>query len=383
MFSSFSTAKKKLKSPLCILSLLLLTCAILVFSGACTDGVRSGLENVSRLLIPSLFPFMVLSSFFIRSGIYKQIGRLLSPVTGFLFCLPGEACAGIILSFVGGYPVGARCVRLLYEEKSITAKQAEQMMLFCICSGPAFLITGVGTLLTGSPTAGIILYASQLVSGLLLGIVSGRIYRSEYPLPEKSLQKHTEPSTGLIDSFILSCADGAGAILQLTAMVVFFSMLLSLSRQTGVSEALCRLLEFTGLEHPQAEAAFPIILEVTAASKTICSNGCSLSVMAFASGFGGLCVLLQIFSMLKGVPVSRLRITAFRLINAALSAFIVYVYCLISRRPSPVFMLFGNMSAELTSTSAAGAIALVVMSAVFVLSLKNNRKYGRRTLYKS
>lgn len=369
------------KSLFRILLLLTVTASVLLYSGASSGGISRGLENVSGLLIPSLFPFMVLSSFLIRSGISAQLGRLLSPVTGCLFSLPGEASAAIIMSFIGGYPVGARCVRLLYEEKKITARQAEQMMLFCICSGPAFLITGVGTILIGNPTAGVILYISQLASGLLLGILVGRIYGREKPTANDTKPLVYE-KPGLTDAFILSCSDGAAAMLQLTAMVLFFSMMLSIAEQAGLSGMFCRLFRFIGLDYPEANAAFPIFMEVTAASRIICGSGCSLSVMAFASGFGGICVILQVFSMLGDIPLSRLKILAFRLVNAAVSGFTVYVICLFYRPAAQTFSVAGGVNTELTSTTLAGAAALVLMSVVFVLSLRNERSYIRRTVFK-
>ena len=51
--------------------------------------------------MPSLFPFMVLSSFIIHSGISKFIGKLLQPVIQFLFYLPGSAGSVIIMSMIG------------------------------------------------------------------------------------------------------------------------------------------------------------------------------------------------------------------------------------------------------------------------------------------
>ena len=60
----------------------------------------------------------------------------------------------------------------MYETKQISLNQARRMSLFCVGAGPAFLITAVGTVLLGNTKLGIILLVSQLISGLILGIIS-------------------------------------------------------------------------------------------------------------------------------------------------------------------------------------------------------------------
>ena len=145
---------------------------------ACAEGISSGLESSAKILVPSLFPFMVLSSFIIRSGAYECTGKIFSPLAK-IFGLPKSAVSGVILSFIGGFPVGARCVKLLYESGEISEKQAERMMKFCVCSGASFLITAIGTIMLNNVMAGIILYASQIVSGIILGIVSGIFSKRE------------------------------------------------------------------------------------------------------------------------------------------------------------------------------------------------------------
>ena len=105
---------------------------LLWFAGEAAKGIRQGLSAACELLVPSLLPFMVLSSFLIRSGLSDYFGRCCGRMTRHWFRLPPETAGTILLSFIGGFPVGAKCVRLLYEQRKITAAQAEQMMLFSL-----------------------------------------------------------------------------------------------------------------------------------------------------------------------------------------------------------------------------------------------------------
>ena len=86
---------------------------LLIFPKEVSEGIKTGLENSARLLVPSLFPFMVLSSFMIRSDAYEYIGKIFFPLARILRISEG-AVSAVVLSFIGGFPVGAKCVRLLY-----------------------------------------------------------------------------------------------------------------------------------------------------------------------------------------------------------------------------------------------------------------------------
>ena len=347
---------------------------LLIFSGEVSGGVAAGLRSSAGLLIPSLFPFMAVSAFIIRSGISEKIGIILAPVTRCFFKLPLSCSAAVFLSFAGGFPIGAKCVRLLYEKGSINAAQAEQMMNYCVCSGPAFLITGVGTLILHNAQLGIILYLSQVLSGLILGIISGRIYKSAAAgngeCMSRNIQNIPQSKNGIIDSFILSCSDAAGSVIGLTAMVALFGAITSVCDSSGVTAFVSAALRAAGAEAPFADNFFYIFTEVTKACTSIGSSGCPLWLFSFAVGFGGLCVHFQIFSILGDIPFSKLRFFVFRLMNAFLSSVIVYIVCRFYQPDGEVSLILGDVVLEYGAASFRGAAALVIMCAVFVFSLR-------------
>ena len=84
---------------------------------------------------------MVISSFIVKSNLSLKIGKLMSPLTKFLFNLPGYIGPTIILGLIGGYPTSARGVKSLFEKKIITDSDAERIMLFSVGAGPAFVVS--------------------------------------------------------------------------------------------------------------------------------------------------------------------------------------------------------------------------------------------------
>ncbi len=348
---------------------------LLCFSADAAEGVRKGLVCACELLIPALFPFMVLSSFLIRSGLSDSIGRVCGWAAVHGLRLPQEAAAAVLLSFIGGFPVGAKCVRLLYDEKKLTAQQAEQMMLFCICSGPAFLITGIGVLLLHNIQAGIMLFAAQVLSGLILGFSAGRLFGKKPDiLPKKPLVRPETSKGRWTEALMLSCEDGANALLQMTALVALFSMLSALSERTGVCELIKTVMQWCGAEYALSENTYYILTEVTMACQRIGSGGCPLWLLSAAVGFGGLCVHCQIFSIIRDIPLHKGKFFLFRLMNAFLSAGIIYIACQFYQPAAETFAVSGAVHAEWFSVTAAGTAAMVLMSVMFVLSLRRHRK---------
>ena len=104
---------------LCVLTSLF-ALGFLLFPTETAGGVTSGLELCLTRLLPATFPFVVLSSFCVYSGVSRILGTVLSPLTKWLFHLPGCCGSVILVGWLGGYPVGARGIVSLYQHGNIT-----------------------------------------------------------------------------------------------------------------------------------------------------------------------------------------------------------------------------------------------------------------------
>ena len=362
--------KRPVSAPMTVSVLFLLI--LLFMPEICSLGISEGLKSCCNILIPSLFPYMVLSGFMMRSGAAQTAGRLISPVTKGLFYLPGSCAAVMLLSFIGGYPVSAKCVSLLYQSGGINREQAERMMCFCVCPGPAFLITGVGVLMLGSPDSGGILYASQLISCLIIGILLGVISRLNGKKPPEKENHHIRADNGIIGEFILSCRDGAASMLDMTALVIIFVMLLGAFENIGASQ-LAGMISAQLLPDERAgKIIVPVLFEVTSGCRSVFNSGLPLWYMSFAAGFGGLCVHFQIFAILGSVPLRKSLYLFWRFLNSVLSTFITYVLCIFIPADTAVFAVSGGGNAELSASTAVGSTALLMLCGLFALSLRKS-----------
>lgn len=329
--------------------------AVLLFlqPAVVTDGLRKGLSVCGSSVIPSLFPFMVLSDFLVSSGLSGIIGEKISPLTKALFRLPGAAGCAVLMGLTGGYPVGARMTAQLYENGEITARQARRMMTFCINAGPAFIIGTVGTVILSSRKAGMILYASLTAVSLLIGIASRMIDGSD---TEKSIRKKAEYKSGVLTD---SVSRSVQAMLVICAWIMLFS---------GLNEFLIRLpvSENTGVW-------FSMITEVTGGCMSA-STHFPECVLALVIGWSGLAVHCQIMPYLKAVGMKISYFWASRILSGGLSAFAAWLLFRAFPCEISVFSSSSQIMSKPYSVSAPAAAAMLVLSALMLTDIKLARK---------
>lgn len=90
----------------------------------CSEGVRSGILLAAETVVPSLFPFMTVASFLLRSGLGEAAGKPFDKVCEKLFRLPGVLAPVIIMSQIGGFPIGAKMTYELLKKNAITENES-------------------------------------------------------------------------------------------------------------------------------------------------------------------------------------------------------------------------------------------------------------------
>lgn len=341
----------RIKSFFLLIAVLFTACVLLIFPAAAAEGARKGIDYCLRILIPSLYPFMVISVFIVKCGLSDKIGRLLETPIRAVLRLPGSTAATILMSMIGGYPTGARSIAALYENGSITEKQASRMLCFCVNSGPAFVISAVGAGFLKNPQAGALLFASQILASLILSLLCGLTATNE-PVPVK---RKANRAVKISDALIASASDAAHAMMNMCCFVVLFAAFINLLR-----------LQIT---EPRSATVLSALLEVTGGCADIAKLGAPLWVFALAIGWGGICVHFQVLSSVGRIKIRLARFLLFRLLHGALAA--VITVGLLRIFPSST-EVFSNTSAPLAtgfSGSAPASAALVGLCAFFLLYL--------------
>lgn len=332
---------------------LIFLCAFffLVYPGETAKNVSAGLTLCLKTVIPSLFPFMVLSDIFTSSIFCEKLSRLLGKATKFLFNLSPFCSSAVLISAVGGYPLGAFTARRLFENGEISQDDFKRLLLFSVLPSPSFAVGAVGVSMLGSKEAGFLIYFSVLISSLLIGIFSRlTVFSGTKVIHFQKLPYLKKGSLFLISS---SIKNSGSSMLFICFSILFFSAVLSVTDSFFPSDS--------------TKMFFASLLEVTCGCKRICGS-LPLPAIAGVIGWGGLCTHFQIMNEVAASELSAAVFLVFRILHGALSS----VFCLAFLKFFPIpIETFAAKAAENVSLSSGSSLSfslcLVAMSVLLLL----------------
>lgn len=284
--------KRSLYTAAVSAAIIAVSIVMLRFPQALANGVSRGLSVCSSVIIPTLYPFMILSGVLTDSPLCTRPSKFSAAVTRRLFRLPACCGTAILLSIVGGYPAGALAIGRLWESGRITAAQARRMTLFCVNAGPGFIVSTVGTGLLGSPRAGWLLFAAHAGTSIGMGIILGRKSKAH------AEDAQEPPSATVPRPFARTVQDTCAALLTMCGFVVLAAAALSVWEASGLPYALQSIC---GIPAASWSAAAAMLTEVSCGCIAIAGSGTLAPFwLCLCLGWGGLSVQGQLAVALKG-----------------------------------------------------------------------------------
>ena len=290
----------KKPSLITVLTVIALLVFMLALPELAREGALEGLRLCSEIIVPSLLPFMILSSLIIHSGAAGFLSALLrKPVTR-LFRLPPQCGTPFIVGILAGFPVGAKSAVELYQNKMITKDECARTLAFCNNTGPAFVIGVIGAALWNSVRVGVILYVSQILSAVLTGFLLSRRYPKRPP--ERSCLLYGKVSFSSVVS------ETAEALLNICVLIIFFSVVIKFLTFTSAVffSSFIKNRNLVLFLSAVLSSIIEITNAVSAASgmASFTSVG-ALVITAFAVGWSGISVHMQVaqLNMSHGIPL--------------------------------------------------------------------------------
>ena len=357
------------------LALLCATLALMLYPKPSMEAARSGLQLCYNVIIPSLFPFFVLSSLVVELGLADYLGRLLEGVMRPLFHVSGSCASAFALGFVGGYPVGAKTAINLYERGMCSRTEAERLLAFCNNSGPAFILGVVGTGIFASSTVGVALYLAHALASVCIGLLF-RFYKAgtcaskapAHPAPRFQARRLSVAFTDSIKGSFLST-------LNICAFVVFFTVVIQLLMRSGflpgLAQGIGTLFAPLGMTPEWARRLLTGMLEVSSGVSTLTEgatlNG-RLTMAAFMLGWAGISVHCQVLSFIGGSSLSVRTYLVGKLLHGGLSALFVSVLLRCFPLSSPVSNYLADQVAGIAGMEFHGALtgSVLVSWLIFV-----------------
>ena len=315
----------------------------------CTEGAVKGLLLSGRVIIPSLFPFTACVLFIMKSGGLSLLD-FANPFTKRVFRLSPQQFSLMLLSFIGGYPVGGKLLNEAVKSGKISKENAGIMLNYCVNAGPAFIVLAVGGGILGSKKIGYILLLAHIISSLILSLVFGHFIKND-----NTDSENTAESFSPADNFVVSVCEAASAIFSVCAYVILFSTVNEymncLSEKISVLKYISPLLEVTNA--------------VTGMRNIV--------IIAFLLGFAGVSVWCQIISMGKLIKINFAVFTLSRTAHGVLSAVITALLL-------KAFGIAVTVSASVKYTPTYNGIVLSLsmlsMVIVLIISLFSKKRTG-------
>lgn len=349
--------KERLKIISAAIAAVILAVLLIADSKGVSEAVSLCVETCTNTLIPSLFGYMVLSTFLIQSGLGSIIFTPLWYVFRKIIRLDKKLFSIFMLSQIGGYPVGVKLINTITQQVEGCGNIKDRAVLFCYGSGPAFVTGLVGQKIYGSITAGMIIFVSCILANFIIAAVITRKSK-----PQSSGEEKPDVSADTAASSIMSSAKAL--LVVCTTMIMFniitelFNMLLSeYIPDSMITSIIKSVWEITNIKCLDATLPLPIA--------------------AALISFGGICVIFQIISI-ADFKINLPRYIGYRAFSALLSALICFIIVKLSGfEPAVSTLAYGKT--ELLINNPVVFICTAIMTgflmSLIYKSLSENKKF--------
>ena len=323
------------------------------------DGARSGLFLWFETLLPTLFPFMVLTNLLLHTQALSYITQVLKPILCPIFKVSETGSFAILCGFLCGYPMGAKVIASLCREQRISRSEGQYLLSFCNNTSPMFLLNYVilSALHLPGKTRVILLiclsapvcisfftrflmfepeshscrirkpsltFSEQSRSNLpYFGVYTHSINHPSshpaFPSTDSSLKKHGAPSQISESNNTASKQSSVfpGTFSNASSEVSFLKLL-----EESLSDASASIMQVGGYvilfsvllslgNRFQLDQTLPGLvalssLEITTGIRLLTQipTACQISCILFLTGFGGICALFQSAAMIRGSGLS-------------------------------------------------------------------------------
>ena len=255
---------------------------ILILDGkTALAGAQNGVQLCLITVIPSLFPFFILS-ILLNSTLSGFHLPFLSKI-GQLCGIPSGAEPLLLSGLLGGYPVGAQGIAEAYKAGQLSRQTAQRMLAFCNNAGPAFLFGMVASFFPDGWRVWA-LWAIHIFGALFTAIILPASATDDCILSVKSTMSANQIMIRALSAIGTVC----GWIIVFRVVVEFLQRWMLFLLPVPFQVAVTGILELSN------GCCFLPLLENIDMRFVLCSG---------MLAFGGVCVTMQTISVSSGLSI--------------------------------------------------------------------------------
>ncbi len=281
-------------------------------------SINEAFEFCVFSLIPSIFIFMILSSFILYSSAFSGFLDTIPNGVFYKLGICKKYTSPILLCSFCGFVNGPMLICEDFKKNGGSEVDFSNAIILSSNAGFGFLAGCVGARIWNDALLGILLFVFQIFSSLLLG----KLILKHPCQDDKCNMKNQQSAISLSSAFSRAVTSSTLTIISICAFVVVFS---------------CFINVFLGAIGVEKDSSIYVIVNIFfefCKGSFLAVNLENIYLSAFLSGFcigfGGICVHFQTFSVCEGLPLDKIRFVVFKALHGVLCGLFFLVYISLS-----------------------------------------------------
>lgn len=306
--------REKIENVLIVVILSVFFVLLFVFSKDISSSIIFSISIWKDNLLPSLFPFFVMSDLLLAYGFVDIISFFLGAIMTKWFYLPKDAAFAFFVSLFSGFPSGSKYVNDLLNAKKISIEDANYLIMFTHFANPFFIVTTIGLFLLSNVKAGYIILISHILSNIIVAFIfrkkkvilnNDNNYKKAFYLSSPDKPFITILTNSIFKSF--------KTLVNMLGIIMIFLMITTIIK---------KIIPVRGITNGLLSG----FLEMTQGVKYISSLDISLpikaSILSAIVSFSGLSVHFQVKSIIDGTDIKYSNFLKARVVQSFISFFL-------------------------------------------------------------
>lgn len=282
-----------MKQNLTSIGIVIFFFVMLLFPKAVFVGASSGLLLWYQIVLPTLFPFLLISNLLLNTGSIQIMSDAFGKMVSVIFSVSSNAAFVVIVGFLCGYPMGAKMAADMVEQGYISQKEGEYLLSFCNNSSPGFILNYI---ILKNLKQQELLFPTVIILTIAPIIVS-LFTRKRYSHDDKQIKLPMKKKKWTFQELDYAIIDSFQILIKVGGYIILFSVVIVLLKQV-VSEntyinCLLSTLEITNgvqilnTSSLQFEWKYILILALTAFGGwcSVAQTQCVVQKEGFRMGF--------------------------------------------------------------------------------------------------